>query len=44
MIEERAAAKAIKDWTKADEIREHLKDMGIILEDGPKGTTWRFDV
>ena len=44
MIENRAAARASKDWAKADEIREHLKDMGVILEDGPQGTTWRLDV
>jgi len=43
-IEQRAAAKAKKDWAKADEIRGHLKGMGVILEDGPQGTTWRFDV
>jgi len=44
MIEKRGAAKATKDWAKADEIRDRLKEMGVILEDGPKGTTWRFDV
>jgi cysteinyl-tRNA synthetase len=44
MIEQRGAAKARKDWAKADGIRARLKEMGVILEDGPKGTTWRFDV
>ena len=44
MIRERAAAKAEKDWSKADEIRERLKGMGIVLEDTPGGTTWRLDV
>jgi cysteinyl-tRNA synthetase len=44
MIEDRTAARASKDWQKADEIRERLKGMGIILEDGPQGTTWRLDV
>jgi cysteinyl-tRNA synthetase len=44
MIEDRTAARASKDWAKADEIREHLKGMGIMLEDGPQGTTWRLDV
>ncbi|UCF86062.1 MAG: cysteine--tRNA ligase [Desulfobacteraceae bacterium] len=44
MIENRAAARASKDWAKADEIRERLKGMGVILEDGPQGTTWRLDV
>jgi cysteinyl-tRNA synthetase len=44
LIEDRNAARASKDWPKADEIRERLKGMGIILEDGPQGTTWRLDV
>jgi cysteinyl-tRNA synthetase len=44
MIQERARAKADKDWARADGIRDQLKEMGIILEDGPEGTVWRFDV
>ncbi len=44
MIEQRAVARAKKDWAKSDEIRDQLKNSGIILEDGPQGTTWRFDV
>ncbi len=44
LIQERAAARAGKDWAKADEIRDRLGEMGIILEDGPQGTNWRFDV
>jgi cysteinyl-tRNA synthetase len=31
-----------KDWKKADEIRLKLKSMGIILEDKPEGTQWRY--
>jgi cysteinyl-tRNA synthetase len=41
LIEERGAAKKAKDFAKADAIRQGLKDRGIILEDGPQGTTWR---
>ncbi len=44
MIKDRNEARAAKDWAKADEIRDRLKEMGIILEDGPGGTTWRLDV
>jgi cysteinyl-tRNA synthetase len=44
MIEDRNTARASKDWAKADEIRERLKGLGVILEDGPQGTTWRLDV
>ncbi|MBN1277763.1 MAG: cysteine--tRNA ligase [Deltaproteobacteria bacterium] len=44
MIEERGEARKNKDWAKSDQIRAELKDMGVVLEDGPKGTTWRLDV
>ncbi len=44
MIADRTEARAAKDWAKSDEIRERLKGLGVILEDGPQGTTWRLDV
>ena len=40
-IGERASARAAGDYDAADRIREDLKDRGVILEDGPGGTTWR---
>jgi cysteinyl-tRNA synthetase len=40
-IEARTAAKANRDFAEADRIRNELKDEGILLEDGPGGTTWR---
>ena len=41
LIAERAEAKKNPDFTAADRIREELKSQGVILEDGPKGTSWR---
>jgi cysteinyl-tRNA synthetase len=40
-IAERAAARAAKQFQRADDIRASLKARGVELMDGPKGTTWR---
>lgn len=40
LIEERTAARAAKDWARADEIRQKLADMGIVLKDTPAGVQW----
>lgn len=42
-IETRNAAKKAKDFATSDAIRNALKAKGILLEDGPTGTTWRKD-
>ena len=40
LIAERNAARAAKNWAEADRIRDALAARGIILKDGPEGTTW----
>jgi cysteinyl-tRNA synthetase len=42
LLEERTAARKAKDFKRADEIRQELAQRGVILEDGPGGTKWKF--
>jgi cysteinyl-tRNA synthetase len=41
LITKRNDARANKDWAAADGFRDQLSEMGITIEDGPAGTTWR---
>jgi len=41
LIEQRNTARANKDWPMADAARDGLNEIGVVLEDGPSGTTWR---
>ncbi|MDG2951872.1 cysteine--tRNA ligase [Exercitatus varius] len=41
LIKRRNEARAEKNWADADAARDALKEMGVVLEDGANGTTWR---
>ncbi|MBT1278551.1 cysteine--tRNA ligase [Thermoanaerobacter sp. CM-CNRG TB177] len=41
LIEKRQQARKEKNWKLADEIRDRLREKGIILEDTPEGVRWK---
>lgn len=41
LIEERNEARKNRDFSRADEIRDQLREQNIILEDTPQGVRWR---
>ncbi|HYI48071.1 MAG TPA: cysteine--tRNA ligase [Allosphingosinicella sp.] len=41
LVDARSEAKTRRDFAEADRIRTELAAQGILLEDGPQGTTWR---
>lgn len=43
LIRKREEARRSKDWKTADQIREQLKAMGVIVEDKPQGVNWRIE-
>lgn len=40
LIAERTEARKTKNWARADEIRNQLTEMGVVLEDTPQGVKW----
>jgi cysteinyl-tRNA synthetase len=43
ILDIRAKAKANKDWTTSDAIRDKLKEIGITVKDGKDGATWSIE-
>lgn len=43
ILEMRLQAKSRKDYATADQIRDQLTKMGIVLKDSKEGTTWEFN-
>ena len=43
LIAERAAARKSRDFKRADNIRAQLVEQGVLLKDGPSGTTWTIE-
>lgn len=42
LVEKRMQAKKQRDYQKADELRNEIDSLGVILEDTPDGTVWRI--
>ncbi|KJV47924.1 cysteine--tRNA ligase [Pantoea sp. BL1] len=40
-VKARSDARAAKDWAQADVARDKLNELGVIVEDGPQGSSWR---
>jgi cysteinyl-tRNA synthetase len=41
LLQKRAKARDVKDWPASDRIRDELQALGIVIEDGVQGTSWR---
>jgi cysteinyl-tRNA synthetase len=41
LLDQRAEARKARNFKLADEIRDKLLSWGILIEDGPKGSSWR---
>lgn len=44
LIAERLTARKDKDFARSDAIRDELNAAGVVIKDGPEGTTWEWQV
>ncbi len=42
LMKEREALRAAGRWAQADEIRQKLLEMGVVVADTPEGMVWRL--
>jgi cysteinyl-tRNA synthetase len=42
LLAKREAARAAKDWAEADRVRQELADIGVEIEDTPRGPRWKY--
>jgi len=42
LVQVRNDLRKAKQWDLADDIRDRLVELGVVLEDGPQGTTWKY--
>ena len=42
LLAERTEARRQKNWARSDQIRDQLKEMGVVIEDSKDGTKWRW--
>jgi cysteinyl-tRNA synthetase len=42
LVAARTEARWARNWAESDRIRDELAGKGVVLEDGPAGTSWRW--
>ncbi|HEX9116825.1 MAG TPA: DALR domain-containing protein, partial [Anaerolineae bacterium] len=42
LLEIRTDLRKAKQWALADKVRDELKNLGVVVEDSPQGSTWRI--
>ncbi len=43
LVSKRNQARADKNFAEADHIRDHLASLGVVIKDGPDGTSWTYE-
>jgi cysteinyl-tRNA synthetase len=43
LLEDRAGARERRDWSRSDDLRRRLAELGVVVEDTPDGQRWRLE-